>query len=453
MLTKSKDHNPNYLCSILKLEHLRKHENADRLQIASCYSNNVITGMNTKKGDLMVYFPLESTISTEFLSYTNSLDNAEMNHDKTVKGFFSYKQRRVKALKLRGEKSEGYIVPVSQLEAFSKDVLGKKAVFDESHVGQDFDEINGHMLCQKYVIFVNTPNPNKKKTKGSLKKYESKLVDNQFRLHYDTEQLKRNMFKISPTDLISITDKLHGTSFVVSNVLIKKKSNIFNKIAKLIGFDIKDTEYGMLYSSRCVIKNQNYLDPKDNGGFYKEDLWKLVADRLYPLMKEGISVYGEIVGYTPSGGWIQRDFDYGMNQGNYDFYIYRVTYTSATGDVYEFSHNQVKEWCKKHDVKMVPEFYYGYAKDLWNIRVDGQDDWHDMFLQMAINTYLEKDCTICKNKVPSEGVVLRKDNVHDYEAFKLKSFRFLEKESKDLDTGVVDIESAQAIVEDTEETL
>ena len=47
---------------------------------------------------------------------------------------------------------------------------------------------------------------------------------------------------------------------------------------------------------------------------------------------------------------------------------------------------------------------------------------------------------MCVNKVPEEGIVIRKNNIFTYEAYKLKSFRFLEAESKQLDTGEANLE-------------
>jgi hypothetical protein len=48
---------------------------------------------------------------------------------------------------------------------------------------------------------------------------------------------------------------------------------------------------------------------------------------------------------------------------------------------------------------------------------------------------------MCNNKVPEEGIVVRKESLFSCESYKLKSFSFLEKESKELDKGVIDIES------------
>jgi hypothetical protein len=106
--------NHNYLAKVVELTNLRKHENADRLQCAAIDGNNVITGLDAQNGSLYVYFPLESAINKEFLSWSNSFEDKELNQNKEVKGFFN-KKGRVRAIRLRGERSEGYIVPVQSV--------------------------------------------------------------------------------------------------------------------------------------------------------------------------------------------------------------------------------------------------------------------------------------------------------------------------------------------------
>lgn len=55
---------------------------------------------------------------------------------------------------------------------------------------------------------------------------------------------------------------------------------------------------------------------------------------------------------------------------------------------------------------------------------------------------MEKDSVLCKNKVPEEGIVLRRE-VTNIDVYKLKANRFLVKETQELDKGAIDIESAQ----------
>jgi hypothetical protein len=42
-----------------------------------------------------------------------------------------------------------------------------------------------------------------------------------------------------------------------------------------------------------------------------------------------------------------------------------------------------------------------------------------------------------------EGIVIRKEGPTDFSPFKLKNFDFLERESRTLDTGGTDMESAE----------
>ena len=51
---------------------------------------------------------------------------------------------------------------------------------------------------------------------------------------------------------------------------------------------------------------------------------------------------------------------------------------------------------------------------------------------------MEKEEPLCRNKVPREGICLRIDNDVIEECFKLKCLKFLNRESKLIDDGVID---------------
>ena len=70
------------------------------------------------------------------------------------------------------------------------------------------------------------------------------------------------------------------------------------------------------------------------------------------------------------------------------------------------------------------------------------DTWRYLLVDDLKKRFLEKDCFMCNNNVPEEGVVLRKENLLKCDSLKLKSFRFLEKETKQLDTGESNIEES-----------
>jgi hypothetical protein len=434
MITKSTNHNPNYLASIVKIDEFRPHINpkVERMKMVNLFGNSVITGIDAKPG-VYIYFPLECAICQQFLSYTNSFRDKELNTDKNKSGFFEM-HGRVRAVKLQGSPSEGYIVPASQLENFCKYVLSKEIKIDEKFVGTDFDEICGFQICKKYIpkgIKISNEGISKK-TKGNIKRYESKLIENQFHFHPDSGHLKRQVETINPDDYISVTNKLHGCNFVVSNVLVKRKITFLEKIAKYFGVKVVESEYGMLYSSRSVIKNSTLNDDKQHNHFYDTDIWKIVADLVFPSLPQGISVTGEIVGYTPSGKAIQPLYDYSCKEGELDFYVFNITYTSSEGKVFTFSHRQKEDFCLKMGIKTPKTFYYGKAKDHFpELLVD--DNWHKNFLDKMMTTYMEKKCNICKNDVWAEGVIVNVDKPNEWIALKLKCFNFLSYETKQLD--------------------
>ena len=51
-------------------------------------------------------------------------------------------------------------------------------------------------------------------------------------------------------------------------------------------------------------------------------------------------------------------------------------------------------------------------------------------------------CKMNSEEVPREGVVIRRDGMESYSAYKLKSQLFLGYETKQLDEAVVDMEEA-----------
>jgi RNA ligase (TIGR02306 family) len=426
-ISKSKNFNPNYLAKIVKLKGLKKHSNADKLQTVIIDFQTVITDLNAKDGDIYVYFPVECQINFEFLSHTNSFREKDLNKDKEKTGFFE-KQCRVRAVKLRGERSMGYIVPVDVVEKFT----GKKI---SDQIGEEFDTIGDILMLKKYEV------PVKKGTQKSQGKKPriSRLVEGQYRLHVDTEQLRKNVYNIKPEDDIMISYKYHGSSWIVGNVLVKKKLNIIEKILKIIRFNIVDKEYDMVFGSRKVVKNQ--YETQNTNDFYDGDLWKDIKDEIKDKIPKGYIIYGEVCGYTKTGQEIQKCYDYGCSMGQKKIFVYRITITNVDGYVIDLSSEQIREFCEKYGLNYVHVFYRGKAKNLYP-ELDVENHWHEDFIKNLERDYTEKDCFICKNKTPEEGIVLRKEGLFSFEAFKLKSWAFLENETRMLDEGVEDIESS-----------
>ena len=95
-----------YVGYVVKVEHLRKHSNADRLQIATFFGNDTIVGLNTQIGDMGIYFPVDGQLSERYCA-VNDLVRRKDENGKQCGGYLDPDKRNIKALKLRGEKSDG----------------------------------------------------------------------------------------------------------------------------------------------------------------------------------------------------------------------------------------------------------------------------------------------------------------------------------------------------------
>lgn len=438
MLIKSEKHNPNYLAKIVKLGSPQKHSNADRLLCWTIDFQNVITNLDYKEGDTVIYFPVECAINKEFISYLNSFEDKSSNIDTEKKGFFN-KHARVRAISLRGEKSQGFIIGY---ETFTGWLIYKKQNVSISfEPGLEFDSYDDLIICQKYVPRIsNTPGSGNKSDKKVVKRI-SRLVENQFRLHNDTENLRKNVDKIQPGDYIGVHYKKHGTSWVVGNVLTKKKLTWVEKLLMKLGINVNDEVYDYVYSSRKVVKNE--YETKDHNHFFGYDLWADIKDQIKDIIPKGYTLYGECIGYDKNGKAIQKDYDYGCEPGKNKIYVYRITITNKDGQVLELDDRQIRDFCNKNGLLFSDTFiYYGRAVDMYK-DLSIFDHWHQNFVLRLQKDYNNKDCFMCKNPVPEEGIVVRVQSSSDYTAYKLKSARFLEKETIDLDNEILDTETLQ----------
>lgn len=269
-----------------------------------------------------------------------------------------------------------------------------------------------------------------------------------------TTVIKKCPHVIHPDDTLNISEKIHGTSFISANVLCKvPPRNIIDKAFCWLSKYIKwiwepDLEYRNLYASRTTIKN---LDNANSGGYYDSDVWFYANELIKNFLKEGMTVYGEIVGYCPTGQAIQKGYDYGCvpptegepytHEKHYKVRVYRVTTVGPDGKFYEFNPKEVRQWCSDTGLTPVTTWYEGVARDLYP-ELEEDLNWPDEFINKLSDDkrfYMELNSPSCKNSVPHEGVVIKIFG-KDSEAFKLKCFKFLDKEQKDQDKGISNIE-------------
>ena len=450
MLKISEKANRNYLAKVVELGKPLSHPNADRLQGFIIDHARIYADLSYKEHDICIYFPLECQIDPRILAFLNLYSDKSLNRDNSLKGFFDSKGR-VKAIRLRSEPSQGFLMRAEDFLHAVSTIVSFNILIDSDSIGKEFDSIDDEIIVKKYVV--ETQRKAGIKSDKNLAKKVSRVVENQFRFHTDTEQLRKNVYKIKRNDYVSITAKLHGTSVVFGKLLTYRKLTFVERMLKRLGVDINDKAYDLLYSSRRVIKNDD-LNTQSNH-YYSSDVWGDAAKTLEYSVQKGYTLYGEIVGYTRDGAYIQRGYDYGCVQPTYEneyvegihykVYVYRITFTNEDGNVGELSWRQIKSYCEHFGIRHVPEYYFGKLEDYDASfkEIENDEDFDSEVIKLLEERYLEKTCEFCNAKVPNEGIVLRVDKLFNFDVYKLKSFAFFEMETKQLDENVIDIESEQ----------
>lgn len=411
----------NYVATIVKLPELKKVEGLDNLMLATVFGYNCLVSKDSLVGSRFVFFQAECELSASFLHNNNLYKHSFLNVDKDKKGFFD-DNWRVRAVKFKGIISSWFLIPIQSLDYLWEDFL--------METWDVFHSIGLVNVCKKYRS-PETVRKDKILAKMGIKqpKYD-RVIPTQFRLHTSTPQFLRFIEDFREGDKIVITEKLHWTSAVFSNVLTNRPINYIERVAKWLWAKINDKEYFPLYSSRTVIKNQD-INPNQDGGYYWEDIWGNYARALEWKIEKGITLYGEIVGYTPSGAYIQKWYSYGCQPNESKFYCYRITSTTPDGIVIEFTDSQIRQYCSIRSIDVVP--------------LRATLDWGTPECTKTIELaqlQIEEMCMWNDGKVPREWVVIRRDGQETFSAYKLKSQLFLGYETARLDEAVVDMEES-----------
>lgn len=410
----------------VKVDNLRPHSNADRLQIATFFGSDTCVGLDVVKGEIGIYFPSDLQLSEEFC-VANHLCRKKLDGTPDT-GYLDPEKRNIRPIKLRGERSDGIFLSISCLEYTGVNL-------DDINIGDTITVVNGHEICKKYIPRGRNRN-NKAKGKGNKTRKKHAPVAPLFTEHADTEQLAYNLGAFKPGDEIEITLKMHGTSQRTAYLPILKgyKRTIWDKLFRREGTPIYD--WGYVSGTRRTV-----LDDWD-GGFYGSNAFrKQHHDKFVGKLHKGEEVYYEITSYTDNGTPIMSncsvpkeyqniygntmEFSYGCSPDGSDtpqsdLYVYRMTMTNEDGDVVEYSPDFMRYRCEQMGVKCVPEFVHVVLPDASYF-----DEDHPVgeYVKEMAEQYYDGPDPIGKTHV-REGVVVRIINRPKFCAYKHKNFLF-----------------------------
>lgn len=415
MLQKSETNN----AVITTLANVRKHPNADRLKLASVLGTQVIVGLDAEEGDIVVYFDANLRLSSNYLHWNNLYSNKEMNLDTSQKGYFG-KNGRVMAQKLRGELSNGFVMPVKSLGI--PGIGSKWEVFDASsqlskflplEIGDEFTHINGIPICEKYII------PCKHSPYYTAGHHWKTKISDMFWKHWDTKQLMREKDKIAIGTLY-VEEKIHGTSGRVANVLChtgKKWWQVWKPV----------WEWKVVSGTRRV----------DEIGFHMLQERKEIEDRVALNLHQGKQLYYEIFGHTKDGKEIQPGFSYGCAGGQYKVLLYRVTITTPDGYCIDLDREAV---CKRAE-ELGLEKPHLLRRFLETEHTEWDDPKEIQENRCSMAAELAKGKSALDANTMQEGIVVWfKDIYGKWDCLKHKSEEFLIRESELRDHEVGDVE-------------
>lgn len=439
----------SYCGYVTTLKDVRKHPNADRLQLATVFGNTVCIGLDMHEGDIVIYFPCDGQLSLDFCLHNNLLRT--LPDGNPGPGYMELEKRNVKAIRLRGEKSDGLITGLSALSYIEGVNL------EDFTPGTQITVVNGQEVCRKYIPKSNMRQSGPKTDKTKIKRKHP--VAPLFQEHKDTEQLAYNLGEFKCGDEVEITLKMHGTSQRTSHtkVLTGYKRTLVDRLFRRIGTPIYDWGY-ISGTRRTVLENYD-------GGFYgsnefREQHAKAFEGKLW----KGETVYYEVVGFTHTGTPIMAEcnnkklndkdfvkkygektvFSYGcralgvdMNvsyfEGNVgegivkeypqsDLYVYRMTMTNEDGEVVEYTPDFMRYRCEQMGVKTVPVLWKGIIPENPASAEDptiSAGEW----IKIVAERFYDGPDPIGLTHV-REGVVARILNRPTFKAFKHKNFSF-----------------------------
>lgn len=351
------------IIEIVKINSLKKHPNADKLEIATIKGWECIV----QKGkftvnSLCIFVPPDSIIPI------NLIEKYKLE--------FLKKDGRVKTVKLRGVISEGLILDIPE-GCKKREGLNVANLMGITHWEQPepkqsqhkketytdilLDVINRKISIKRFIF----------KTLGLIKDYFSpkKKTNPHFDKYTDIENIKNFPDVLLEGEEVVITEKAHGSNIRFGN-LKKKCSNIIDKIIQK-----RTGQFEFVYGSHNIQKRFTNL----HNGYYKEDIWGKIVKKydLEPLLPNHLIFYGEVIGKGV------QDLTYGFEDIQLFIFDIKDTKTKTY-----YNHSQVIKICNALKLPIVPLLYEGkYSKEI-------------------VNKYTEGNSVLCPSQI-KEGCVIK----------------------------------------------
>lgn len=356
---------------ITKIERIEKHNNADKLEVAYVCGCPIVVSIGTYSiGELVVYFMEDGQLSQEYCEQNDLFPRYE-NGNRIGGGFFD-NNRKVRSQKFRGVRSDGYIAKLDSLAYTGVDISSLTE-------GLSFQSLNNHNIYQKWI----SPRARtlRERNLNKVLVVKEKAL---FREHSDTEQIRFYWNKIPKGSIITITEKLEGTSARYGYVptIIDKRHFEWEEQLLAAKYNKKLKPYRTINYTYKIGTRRTIVPIINRGtykGFYDNESFRIKrAAEVLPFIQKNEMMYAEIVGYTDSGAAIQPSlstdrikdkslrkeieelfgrtvkFNYNCPVGISNQYIYHSSLVNENGYIWHMPFDYTKRRTEELNISLVP---------------------------------------------------------------------------------------------------
>ena len=293
---------------------LLPHPNADRMEIARCNFNQLVVAKgNYQDGDVIVFAPERAILP-------DSLKGEYVNSETGISYLTGSEKNRVKAIKLRGEPSDGISLPIEWVLEQVPEWISVK------DIPLDID------ISEKLGISKYEP-PIPYNMSGIVKSVDTLNFAPKV-AHHDVEQFRLFADEFDKNEAVICSEKLHGTQI---NVFFSKTGEIgvsskgFNSRDLIIEQDAKNLYWQALENSGLI-------------NFVKCEILESNAPELY---KSDVQLVGEVIP-------CQKNFTYGQTKPILK--LFRFIVNGKEYSVLDLNRIYGKQFLKDH---WVPILYHG----------------------------------------------------------------------------------------------
>jgi RNA ligase (TIGR02306 family) len=300
---------------IFKIDDVKEHPNADRLELAYIGGWQIVIGLESfKKGDRAIYIPVDCILP-------HDVENILFPPDSKIK----LKKSRVRSIKIRGAMSQGMLVPPEQL-----------GLAPNIKVGTD---VADRLEIKKYF-------PPAKNMPSMMKAKKKRHKNPAFKVYTDISHIKYYIKALEGLRVF-VTEKIHGTNFRAGYVPWNRY-NLWNKFLNWIGKYFSKWQTEFAYGSHRVELTRR---GKQHSTFYDDNVYYMmsVKYKLREILLPGEVVYAEIYGWN-----IQKGYFYGCKENEWKMIVVDVMRNGKY-----LNGHQAKEFCDTRGLPFAPIIFIG----------------------------------------------------------------------------------------------